>query len=110
MLAVGLGLGGVGYLALGPIIPFTANTVSIIIGLCITGFAGSIPWVSGLPCLLKATRYLGNKESLNSQLSGLQNSCLYLGIFIGSVLGKYYLAFFKFLNILLPQLHDSTRG
>ena len=45
--------------------------------------------VSGLPCLLKATRHLGNKSSLNSQLSGLQNSCLYFGIFLGQFSTKF---------------------
>lgn len=46
--------------------------------------------VSGLPCLLKATRHLGNKSSLNSQLSGLQNSCLYFGIFLGLFSNRHF--------------------
>eukprot|EP00116_Pleurobrachia_bachei_P005338 sb/3465600/ len=85
ILGVGLALGSAGYCVLGPIPPFDPTLFSIIMGLAVTGFAGSIPWVAGLPCLLKATRHHGNKKSLNSQLSGLQNSCLYFGIFVGKL-------------------------
>ena len=45
ILAGGLFLGGAGYLALGPIPPFEPNLATVILGLAVTGFAGSIPWV-----------------------------------------------------------------
>ena len=38
-------MGSVGYLSLGPIPPFEPNLASVIMGLMITGLAGSIPWV-----------------------------------------------------------------
>ena len=50
-------MGSIGYLALGPIPPFTANLTSIIAGLVITGFAGSIPWVSKNGTLIEPPLY-----------------------------------------------------
>ena len=61
-MASGMLLGAVGYLALGPIPPFDVNLASILMGLFITGFAGSIPWVSeqiDLIQFMKTLRGLG---------------------------------------------------
>lgn len=102
ILASGLMLGSIGYLSLGPLPPFEPSLASVIMGLIITGLAGSIPWVSGLPCLLKATRHLSqDRSSINSQLCGLQNSCLYLGIFLGSSLGGGFLECMSYRNTYL---------
>ena len=46
ILAAGLFMGGLGYLAMGPIPPLDPSMGTVVVGLCVTGFAGSIPWVS----------------------------------------------------------------
>ena len=63
ILACGLFLGSLGYLALGPIPPLDASMGTVVVGLIITGFAGSIPWVStaerAAPRTVKALKYEG---------------------------------------------------
>ena len=63
-MASGMLLGAVGYLALGPIPPFDVNLASILMGLFITGFAGSIPWVSEQIDLIQFMKTLRGPEGV----------------------------------------------